>query len=459
MISNWFERLLDTVADHGKDILGLRDNGSDKELPDAQLCTQLVTGQGEATNIALAREMLNRWQTKNDEERLQFLLMLAYDFDPDPEAVAEAVKHYDVKNYDSLKQLMEVTEPIRQELLRRLNMAPNGTAILVDMRAFLLKHLKQYPDLNKLDYDFQHLLSSWFNRGFLRLEQIDWNTSASILEKLIKYEAVHPMTGWDDLQRRLASDRRCYAFFHPALPDDPLIFVEVALTSSMSNAIGPLVDPEAEIIDIGEADTAIFYSINNALIGLRGVSFGNFLIKQVATELHKEFAGLKTFATLSPVPLLRTYIESMDSDILELLLKDQLELLLTHSQQSIVPAAITELISQYDEQDSEITALLENTLCRLTVYYLGNARRQGHAYDPVMHFHLSNGASLERINVFANMRDYGIGQSWGCMVNYRYESSQIVTNHEAYAGQGKITMSSDLQRLFRSLDIDSEHEK
>lgn len=456
MISNWFERLLDTVADHGRDILGLREHDGDKLLPDAQLCTQLVTGQGEATNIALAREMLNRWQAKNDEERLQFLLMLAQDFDPDPEAVADAVQHYDVNDYASLRQLMEVTEPLRQELLRRLNMAPNGTCILVDMRAFLLQHLKHHPELAKLDYDFQHLLSSWFNRGFLRLERIDWNTSASILEKLIQYEAVHPMTGWDDLQRRLAADRRCFAFFHPALPDDPLIFVEVALTTSMSDAIEPLVDPEAPINDTGEADTAIFYSINNALIGLRGVSFGNFLIKQVANELHKEFPRLETFATLSPIPLMRGYIESTNPDTLKKLLKEQLEVLKKLSQNEDIPAALTTLIGQYEQHNPEIITVVEKCLHTLTLYYLGKVRRQGHAYDPVMHFHLSNGASLDRINIFANMRDYGLKQSWGCMVNYRYESSQIVANHEAYAGQGKIAMSSDLERHFKSLAVEPE---
>jgi malonyl-CoA decarboxylase len=335
-------------------------------------------------------------------------------------------------------------------------MAPNGTAVLVDMRAFLLQHLKPYPQLNKLDYDFQHLLSSWFNRGFLSLQRIDWDTPASILEKLIRYEAVHPMTGWDDLQRRLARDRRCFAFFHPALPNDPLIFVEVALTTSMSDAIAPLIDPKADKTDTDQADTAMFYSINNALIGLRGVSFGNFLIKQVATELHKEFPKLNTFATLSPMPLFRHYIESMDHKLLEQLLHEHLDQLTSVSDVSGIPEAIDTLIANYDRQHAEVRSLLEDCLQILALYYLGSARRHDHAYDPVMHFHLSNGASLERINVFANMRDYGVQQSWGCMVNYRYESSKIVANHEAYVGQGKITMSSYLEGNFNNLHIGIE---
>jgi len=455
MISNWFERMLDTVADYGGDILGLRDAGEGKALPDAQVCTQLITGQGEATNIALAREILQRWQKKNEEDRLQFLLMLASDFDPDPGAVQEAVNNYNVEDYSSLQQLLEVAEPLRQELLRRLNMAPSGTSVLVEMRAFLLQHLQQYPNLNKLDYDFQHLLSSWFNRGFLSLERIDWDSPASILEKLIKYEAVHPMAGWHDLHRRLASDRRCFAFFHPALPKDPLIFVEVALTGSMSHSIASLIDPESPEIDASKADTAIFYSINNALMGLRGVSFGNFLIKQVASELHKEFPGLTLFATLSPVPMLRKYIESVEPDVIEKLLGDALILLRSSSQQQEITAVIDTLINQLDELDEDSRKSLESSLQKLALYYLTSAKRNHKAYDPVMHFHLSNGARLERINVLANLSEYGLKQSWGCMVNYRYESSQIVANHEAYVCSGHISMSKDLERRFKGLELAS----
>jgi malonyl-CoA decarboxylase len=450
-MSNWFERFLDTVADTGREIIGLLDASDDRALSDSQLCRQLVAGHGEATNIALAREILQRWQQKNDQDKLQFLTMLAQEFDPNPDEVLQAARVYSVDDYNSLQRLIEVTEPPRQELLRRLNMAPSGTAILVGIRAFLLQHLSQHKELHKLDADFQHLLSSWFNRGFLQLERIDWDTPASILEKLIQYEVVHPMVGWDDLHRRLAEDRRCYAFFHPALPKDPLIFIEIALTSSMSSSITPLIDPGIAEVDPLQADTAIFYSINNALMGLRGVSFGNFLIKQVAAELQKEFPKLRTFATLSPIPMMRRCFVSKDLNIIEDLLHQYVEPLRSLSNKQNLLQAIDYLVGVNVEPDKEGRALLENCLQILVLYYLTNAKRNRRAYDPVMHFHLSNGARLERINLFANMSEYGIKQSWGCMVNYCYESAEIVANHEAYACDGQIRMSKELERQARNL--------
>jgi malonyl-CoA decarboxylase len=452
---NWFERLLDNVADRGRELIGLRDS-SERDAPsDTELCHRLVEGLGEASNIALAREILQRWEAMDEERRLAFLQVLAVEFDPDPQAIAQAAAAYHAKDPAALQRLLEATEPPRQELMRRLNMAPDGTAALVDIRAFLLQLLPQHPELKGVDADFQHLLASWFNRGFLRLERIDWNSPAAILEKLIRYEAVHPMSGWDDLRRRLAADRRCFAFFHPALPHDPLIFVEVALTENISSSIGPLIDPHAAEGNPQQANTAVFYSINNALIGLRGVSFGNFLIKQVVSELSSEFPNIETFVTLSPIPRLRhSLLKSADdaslSQQLESVLGERAESLKQAAGKAVLLEALDHLLDSASAETHQ--PLLDSVLADLSLFYLGRMKRGIAAYDPVAHFHLSNGARLEQINRYANPSARGHGESWGCMVNYRYRSDEVVSNHEAYVCDGKIALSRDLERRLHQLD-------
>ncbi len=451
---NWFERLLDSVADRGLELIGLRDSGDDHTPSDAELCHRLVDGLGEASNIALAREILQRWELMDETRRLDFLQVLAVEFDPDPEEISKAAAAYQPKDPASLQHLLAVSEPPRQELMRRLNMAPGGTEALVDIRAFLLRNLKQHPELKGVDDDFLHLLASWFNRGFLRLERIDWNSPAALLEKLIQYEAVHPMSGWDDLRRRLASDRRCFAFFHPALPQDPLIFVEVALVSVTSDTISPLIDPDAPEGDPQLADTAVFYSINNALSGLRGVSFGNFLIKQVVSELSGEFPEIQTFVTLSPIPrmrqgLLKAFEEPDHRDAILTLLDDQLETLTEAAGTDNPLVALDKLLQQAETSQADKYASI---LTDLALYYLGMMKRGAGAYDPVAHFHLSNGARLERINLHANPSSRGLNESWGCMVNYRYRGDEVVANHEAYVCDGEIALSRDLDRRQQQLN-------
>jgi malonyl-CoA decarboxylase len=450
---NWFERLLDSVADRGLELIGLRDSTADHTPSDTELCHRLVDGQGEASNIALAREILQRWESMDEERRLAFLQVLAVEFDPDPEEISKAAAGYRPKDPASLQRLLEACEPPRQELLRRLNMAPGGTEALVDIRAFLLKNLTQRPALKGVDADFLHLLASWFNRGFLRLERIDWHSPAALLEKLIRYEAVHPMSGWDDLRRRLAGDRRCFAFFHPALPQDPLIFVEVALVDKTSSTIGPLIDPQAPESDPQQADTAVFYSINNALSGLRGVSFGNFLIKQVVSELSAEFPNIKTFVTLSPIPRMRQGLinasgDPKHRDAILSLLEDQTELLDPESGDESPLVALDKLLQTQTSQSDKLEALITD----LALYYLRHMKRGMTAYDPVAHFHLSNGARLERINLHAHPSERGLSESWGCMVNYRYCGDEVVTNHEAYVCDGKIVLSRTLERRLQQLD-------
>lgn len=444
----WFEGLLNTVADHGRELIGLKDATNSKDFTDSRLCHRLLEGKGEASNIAIAREVLQRWSHKSDDEKLVFLQLLLQEFDLDTNAIEQAAKAYRNDDPTSLRRLIKLTEAPRQELFRRFNMAPNGTAVLVDIRSFLLNSLSQYPELKSVDADFQHLLGSWFNRGFLRLKRIDWNSSASVLEKLIQYEAVHPINGWDDLRRRLRSDRRIFAFFHPVLPHVPLIFVEVALTCEISDSIAGLIDPESEINRTQEPDTAIFYSINNALMGLRGVSFGNFLIKQVAEELKREFPQINVFSTLSPIPMMRKAVQSFFNDKNNSYAEDVKTKFIDDLGKLLDQDSATEITLDRVEDIIKKDASQLEVLC---LYYLTELKRNDRALDPVAHFHLSNGANLERINIDANTSQRGIDEAWGCMVNYRYENSYVVANHEAYVCDGTIALSKNMQRKYKQL--------
>jgi len=274
------------------------------------LCHALLSERGEASGDGLAREALAAYRMLSGLALTAFFDVLAVEFSPDPEAVGEAADAYrQDASQANLIRLQRVVEPPRQELLRRLNLANGGTAALVEMRRRLLRDLKAHPHWAGIDADMAHLLRSWFNRGFLSLQRIDWRTPALVLEKLMQYEAVHEIQGWRDLRRRLESDRRCFAFFHPALPDEPIIFIEVALTKGMSEQVQPLLDPDSPVVDPSSADTAVFYSITNCQEGLRGISFGNFLIKQVVEELKAELPHITIYSTLSPVPGFRRWLE------------------------------------------------------------------------------------------------------------------------------------------------------
>jgi malonyl-CoA decarboxylase len=400
----------------------------------------------------LAREILQRYQRLDADAKTAFLLMLAEQFGPDAQHVKAAVAAFDNANPDSLEALLAAVEPPRQELFRRLNMAPAGTAGLLGMRTDLLNRVRAHSTLRSVDADFRHLLASWFNRGFLRFERIDWQSPAELLEKIMHYEAVHPIQGWDDLRRRLADDRRCFGFFHPALPDEPLIFVEVALTRDVATEIQPLLDPAGEKVDPARADTAMFYSINNTLHGLRGISFGNFLLKQVLSELAAEFPRLKHFVTLSPLPrfaerlnlLLAGGIAEWPVERLDELLEDLAPKLTRPVATDSPSAALRELLAA---GNAALEPLLRAPLARLALLYITSLKRSpGVCCDPVAAFHLANGAILERINVFADRSDKGMTQSYGVMVNYRYDPDQVVTNHEAFVQEGRIVMSRGLQR-------------
>jgi malonyl-CoA decarboxylase len=443
MVNAFFSDLLSTISERGRTLL--RRVGSFDDKQDVagliELCEALLSGRGEASGTAMAREVLDRYHHLDPPERLAFFETLARNYGPDPKKLAHAIEVWRTQpNDDDASDLHYASEPRRQELIRRLNRAPGGTAELVAMRADLLNVLKDNKDkardLGALDRDIAHLLSSWFNRGFLVLRRIDWSSPANILEKIIRYEAVHQIRDWDDLRRRIDPvDRRCYAFFHPTLIDEPLIFVEVALTEAIPGAIAPLLSEDRQPVPIDRARTAVFYSISNTQRGLGGISFGSFLIKQVAEELQREFPKLENFVTLSPAPGLMQWLKA-GSDV-------------------PVNDEGRALLGQLDAPDwpehAELAAQLRSVVEPLASYYFLKARTpKGRLIDPVARFHLGNGARLERINWLGDLSPKALRESAGIMVNYLYRLEDIEKNHEAYVNHGEIAASSAVKKLLKS---------
>jgi malonyl-CoA decarboxylase len=399
------------------------------------LAATLLSERGEASGALVARELHQALRILDADERQSFQRYLATGFQPDKAALRAAAERYLADTTaEAAAALAQAADPPRQELLRRMNMAPGGTSALIAVRSELATQLRGEPELKLLDADLKHLLASWFNRGFLELRRIDWQSPAAVLEKLIAHEAVHEIKGWDDLRRRLAPDRRCFAFFHPALPGEPLIFVEVALVEGLATAMPPLLsqdaDEEAAGARAARADTAIFYSISNCQDGLHGVSFGNFLIKQVVEELQTEFPRLKRFSTLSPIPGFRRWLTQRLADASD---PDA--------------AQLTELESQNWWQDPAPSEKLRPALMRLCAVYLTRKPSPGSRIDPVARFHLGNGARLERINWLGNTEPRAIQESFGIMVNYLYDHDSIEDNHELFVRDGTIVRSPDVDAL------------
>ncbi|GGC22277.1 decarboxylase [Marivita lacus] len=390
-------------------------------------CHVLLSSKGEATSLATAREILDRFPNLAPGEKHDFFCRLLSEFGPDMTATAASIAAWQATpDSATLRRLHFASEPRSQELVRRLNRAPGGTGGVVAMRKDLLACLKAEPGLKALDDDFRHLLSSWFNRGFLELRQITWSTPAEILERIITYEAVHEIGDWSDLRRRVAEpDRRLYAFFHPALHADPLIFVEVALTREVPEKIGTILAAQREITHPNQARTAVFYSISNCQEGLRGISFGNFLIKQVVEELRKELPNLTTFVTLSPVPGLRRWAEA-----------------------ETLPSALRATVAQIARSG----AVPDQAMAELAAFYLAGTDGSGSgARDPVARFHLGNGARLERIHANADPSPKGMRESWGVMVNYLYDLKDIEANHEAYNGGGAIVCGPVVEKTLNKI--------
>lgn len=410
------------------------------------LCKHLLSERGEASQTALAQEIITTYRKMNPLQRVAFFEMLCREFSPDEATVLRAAAEYERKpGTKTLAALSSAVEAPRQELFRRINTAPGGTETLVVMREHLLDASSNGKNFDALDTDLRHLFRSWFNRGFLRMERISWQTSALILEKLIRYESVHEINGWADLRRRLEADRRCFAFFHPALADEPIIFVEVALSQGLTGELEPLLDINAPVLDPQDADTAIFYSINNCLKGLRNVPFGNFLIKQVVAELASEFPNIKTYSTLSPLPRFSKALH--DSQNEQGFTPERLSRLLADYARELTAAAKrkdpTEAFFQLLEKPLAHRQVLAAPLERVALAYLTKARKDGKLYDQVATFHLSNGARLERINPAGNVRPYGLEASFGVTVNYRYIPAELEENHERFV-RGQIRVSSGL---------------
>lgn len=425
-------QVVSAIADLGRQYFDRPSTRSAMETA-RRLCDDLLSDHGEASGTALAREVVNLFKSMDAADRMSFLQMLNDDFGYNPAALREAAENYlKDDSQKSYRALCHTVEAPRQELLRRMNIAPGGTSAILVMREFLLQVVPDHPELKALDEDIRHLFTSWFNRGFLQFERIEWRTAAAILEKLIAYEAVHEIKGWDDLRRRLADDRRCFAYFHPALEDEPLIFVEVALTDGLADRIAPLLETDPTDEGVQEPNTAIFYSISNCQFGLTGISFGNLLIKQVVDALSAELPSVQNFATLSPIPGFVDWINgTVRDEPPEFLTEDELDGL-----------------KMSDWLQNEIMRQkLQKPLMRLCAIYLTSLSSRGQAVDPVARFHLGNGASIERINWAGDLSEKGLAQSAGLMVNYKYAPNEIIANHEAYVGNGNIALSNKVRAL------------
>ena len=421
MLSSLFERRTSSLA--SSDARGI-----------LALCHSLLADTGEVSGLHTGSALLTRYAQADQDHKLAFFQSLASDFDIDTEALAERTGDYEAsRSATNLTRLLEVAEPRRQELLRRLNGVPGGTESLVRMREDLLEILNRDASLARVDVDFEHLFSSWFNRGFLVLRPIDWTTPAHILEKIIKYEAVHAIDSWDDLRRRLQPpDRRCFAYFHPAMPNEPLIFVEVALTATIAGSIQEVLAENRDPVLPEDAAVAIFYSISNCQKGLRGVSFGNFLIKQVATDLASGLPNIRTFMTLSPIPGFMTWLKALTEANPE-------------SEQAALYTVASQLTPENaDEATTDVVAGLKALAAR---YLLKEQRARGGPIDAVARFHLGNGASLRTIHWLGDRSENGLHRSAGMMVNYLYDLKSVDANHEAYSRDRKVISSREVTSL------------
>lgn len=442
----WVNRLIDSVTAKGKELLHAEDparTGGQYSLQED--CLALLSYRGDATALAMASQVLGRYAAATTEEKITFFRFLAEDLSPDFSklaALAESLQtEIDPKTY---RQLLSTLHGGRQTLFELLNIPGIGTPALVRMRTDLLSLIPEHPEFATTDLDMKTTLETWFNRGFLEFREINWRTPANVLEKLISYEAVHEIQDWADLKRRLSGDRSCYAFFHPALPDEPLIFVQVGFTAAISERIDPFLNHAQPVTDTEEANTAIFYSISNCQDGLRGISFGNFLIKQVVQHIQKEKPQIKHFSTLSPIPGLSRAISK--GYLSEEALQKIAGPLLPSIQKRYAELSLTDLLTERCERLDESHADTVSFLNELGLYYLTELKRGTEPYDPVARFHLSNGASIYRINPFGNRKSYGMTSSAGLMVNYLYDLERVEINHEQFKKNGTIDVHRQLKK-------------
>ena len=428
--------------------------GRDTESVRKQMIACLDGKGGEVSARQRAAGLGQAYLSLSREGRKRFLLLLATEFGTDPLAIDQAIDRLHLASDPAARAtaeqgLREALTARRITLLTQFNALPQGVKFLVDMRADILSMLREEPALRPLDTDLQAMLTSWFDIGFLEMQSISWRSPASLLEKLIEYEAVHEIQSWQDLRNRLAPDRRLFAFFHPRMPEEPLIFVEVALVTGMAGNVQTLLDESAPTEDATQADTAIFYSISNTQKGLRGIGFGNFLIKRVVGELSKELPNLKTFATLSPIPGFRAWLDTaLAEGRPNVLTADDRAKLKTAVGKTVSKGQLPKLIDDPAWRDDPALAdALRDPMMRLCARYLAKERKRQMPLDPVARFHLTNGAQIERINWLGDRSDKGMIQSAGMMVNYLYRLSDIERNHEKLASDGTVAFSSQIKAL------------
>jgi malonyl-CoA decarboxylase len=441
---SFFQELMNSIAEQSRALLPKALFGAAGGDSIEVLARALMSGRGEASGVAIARQLLIQLKKASTDERLQFYRFLADELQPDAADVADAARAYlDQPSEKSLARLQSAAYSPRMEFFRRLNLAPGATAEIVALRADLVRHLKSDDALAAVDRDLQRLLTSWFNRGFLVLRRIDWQTPAAILEKIIAYEAVHEIRGWDDLRRRLdPKDRRCFAFFHPALVDEPLIFVEVALTREIPGTISAVLDAHRDDDDVPPT-TAVFYSISNCQEGLKGISFGNFLLKQVVEDLVRDSPSLKTFVTLSPVPSFARWLDRVLAIDGETGLDPDERAILARLDDPRWVDDIAKGVPGSEELKPVVLSLAAQ-------YFLAVRSADERPVDPVARFHLGNGARLERLNWLADTSERALREAHGLMVNYRYELTEIERNHEAYAQDGTVAASRSVRALLKS---------
>jgi malonyl-CoA decarboxylase len=393
---------------------------------------------GEVSARSRAARLGETYLRLSESGRHDFLRLIALEFGPEPARVAAAHAAWQAAigtpaQWDAEAELRAAMRSARVRILTQFNALPQGVKFLVDLRADLLRFLEHDPELAALDRELEARLTAWFDVGFLELQRITWSSPAALLEKLIEYEAVHEIRSWTDLKNRLDSDRRLYAFFHPRMPQEPLIFVEVALTDHLADSVQALLDEAAPLFDVRQADTAIFYSISNTQTGLRGVSFGNFLLKRVVDDLQRDFPRLKTFATLSPLPQLAGWLKRNPEALKE----------------AGIDLDLAALTAGAWADERETARRLREPLLKLAARYLIHAKSKDRPFDPVARFHLGNGARIERINPLADTSTRGFKQSLGLMVNYLYEPKDIEDNVEAHIRDGSIITSAAVRRLAR----------
>jgi malonyl-CoA decarboxylase len=441
--TSFFSEMLQTIADRGRALISRerREPAQEQFVGLVELCEAVLSGRGEASGVALAREILAHYADLTIGPRIAFFETLAKTFGPDNARIEAAITAWRQSPSDeTASELHHASEPRRLELFRRLNLAPGGTAALVRMREQLLDAMDRRDDLGVIDSDFVHLFTSWFNRGFLVLRRIDWSTPAIVLEKIIRYEAVHEIKDWDDLRRRIdPPDRRCYAFFHPALIDDPLIFVEIALLREIPAAIAPILSDKRDPVAPERATTAVFYSITNCQRGLAGVSFGHFLIKQVVEELSRELGRVSTFVTLSPAPNFAAWLRRERANTASIAIDEEDR------------EALTALDRPDWWRDGATAQKIREPMLRAAAwYYVRGRNRRGLPLDAVARFHLGNGARLERLDWLGDTSERALQQSFGLMVNYLYDLDYIEKNHEAYAQQRAVVAANAVTRMVAS---------